>query len=198
MAGSERCDRLESGPRAVLRGRVCLLGTGASLAATDSWWHTEEPRQGWSQKHWAEKLLRQGATDGGPVNVKSDLRVLQPQLQCINVKPIFIETKGYNTDRKVPGVKVALLVLHRKKGSERQNGTMQKVPLSINNFNRGQYIKISPVPRYPLKRSPMRSTNAPQISIPNNATYKTTNNVNEKDYRGFSQGMFVNFCCNSW
>lgn len=72
------------------------------------------------------------------MNVKSDLRVLQPKLQCINVKPIFIETKGYNTDRKVPGIKVAMLVFHRKKGSERQNGTMQKVPLSINNFNRGQ------------------------------------------------------------
>lgn len=45
------------GPRAVLRGRLCLLGTGASLADTDSWWHTEEPHQGWrgpcSQMHGA-------------------------------------------------------------------------------------------------------------------------------------------------
>lgn len=66
--------------------------------------------------------------------MKPGWRVLQPKLQCSNVKPIYIETKGYNTDRKVPGVKVARLVFHRKKGSERQNGTMQKVPLSINNI----------------------------------------------------------------
>lgn len=34
-------------PWAVLQGSLCLLGTGASLADTDSWWHTEETHQGW-------------------------------------------------------------------------------------------------------------------------------------------------------
>lgn len=42
---------------------------------------------------------------------------------------------------------------------------------------------ISPVARYPLNRSPIRSTNAPQMSIPNNATYKIQS-TRDKGYIG--------------
>ena len=46
---------------------------------------------------------------------------------------------------------------------------------------------ISPVPRYPLNRSPIRSTKAPQMSIPISATYKTQSETEAKVIVGHTQ-----------
>lgn len=70
------------GPEMCCVIRLRLLGTGAGVADTDSWWHAEETYQGWhghcSHAQAAQNLIRQGAINGGLVNVKSGLRVLQP------------------------------------------------------------------------------------------------------------------------
>lgn len=50
--------------------------------------------------------------------------------------------------------------------------TVNRAEVKLKGLEGVDRFDISPVPRYPLNRSPIRSTNAPQMSIPNNATYK--------------------------